>query len=368
VVRRDLLRSGAALVATAALPGCTSVAPDTTRIRLPPVQVSADRVMRQVVGLRPYRKNGFRLEAEAFGDKLLVHNYGHGGGGGSLAWGCSHLAVEVLRSSGASVRDVAVLGAGYSGLTTARLLQDSGYRVTVYAADIPPGLTSNVAGAFWSPGHSVISPEEITPEFLELFERAADISLQYYQRFLGQPDYGVRLLDAWQLSDTVPRKSEPNVLIDHGQFAPREVTQEENPAGMAWGRQYRALHIQSTTFLDRLVRDYRLVGGRLLIREFSDAQSVMELEENAIFNCTGLGSRALFNDQNLVPIKGQLVAMLPQPEIRYALFHSGGYMIPRDDGIMLGGSHDEGNWSLEAEQPVINRIMAAHSEMFARFV
>ena len=33
-----------------------------------------------------------------------------------------------------------------------------------------------------------------------------------------------------------------------------------------------------------------------------------------------------------------------------------------------GGSHDEGNWSLEAEQPVIDRIMEAHAEMFARFV
>ena len=58
----------------------------------------------------------------------------------------------------------------------------------------------------------------------------------------------------------------------------------------------------------------------------------------------------------------------PQPEIKYALFFDDGYMIPRDDGIMLGGSNDEGNWSLEAEQPVIDRIMAAHARMFARFV
>jgi D-amino-acid oxidase len=364
--RRKVLGYGAALVTSAAVPGCASVTPAGTRISLPPVKVSEDRIMRQVVGLRPYRRNGFRLESETPGDKILIHNYGHGGGGGSLSWGCSQLAVEKLQESGRDSGDVAVLGAGYSGLTSARLLQDSGYKVTIYAADIPPGLTSNVAGAVWSPGHSVVSPEEVTPEFIELFTRAADISLQYFQGFLGQPGYGVRFIDAYQLSDRSPGPVEPNILIDHGQYDAHEIPTAENPAGMLWGRKFRALHIQSTMFLNRVVRDFRTHGGNIVIRKFVDTQSIMELGESAIINCTGLGSHALFNDQNLVPIKGQLIAMLPQPEIDYALFHSGGYMIPRDDGIMLGGSHDEGNWSLEPEQLVIDQIMTASAEMFAR--
>jgi D-amino-acid oxidase len=36
-----------------------------------------------------------------------------------------------------------------------------------------------------------------------------------------------------------------------------------------------------------------------------------------IFNCTGLGARALFGDQELTPIKGQLTVLLPQTEVNY---------------------------------------------------
>jgi hypothetical protein len=48
--------------------------------------VNPARVIRTVVGLRPFRRYGFVLRAEAFGNKTIVHNYGHGGGGFSLSW------------------------------------------------------------------------------------------------------------------------------------------------------------------------------------------------------------------------------------------------------------------------------------------
>src|SRR4051812_48761001 len=65
------------------------------RFRLAPVRVEPGRVIREVVGLRPYRKSGFRVEAVPLGDKTLVHNYGHGGGGISLSWGSAALAAEL---------------------------------------------------------------------------------------------------------------------------------------------------------------------------------------------------------------------------------------------------------------------------------
>ena len=42
-----------------------------------PVKVSRDRLIRTVVGLRPYRPGGFLVDAERLGEKLLIHNYGH---------------------------------------------------------------------------------------------------------------------------------------------------------------------------------------------------------------------------------------------------------------------------------------------------
>src|ERR1700730_5723201 len=62
-----------------------------------PVKVSRDRIIREVVGLRPYRPEGFVVEAERVGQKLLVHNYGHGGAGITLSWGTASLALDLAR-------------------------------------------------------------------------------------------------------------------------------------------------------------------------------------------------------------------------------------------------------------------------------
>src|SRR4051795_9580584 len=111
---------------------------------LPPVQVDASRVIRTVAGLRAYRRSGFVVRGEALGVKRLVHNYGHGGAGITLSWGSSKLAVE-LGLQGHS-GPVAVLGSGVMGLSTARLVQEAGFAVTIYTAALPPDTTSNIAG------------------------------------------------------------------------------------------------------------------------------------------------------------------------------------------------------------------------------
>src|SRR5829696_7046688 len=125
-----------------------------------PVKVARNRIIREVVGLRPYRPDGFVVDAKRFRSKLLVHNYGHGGGGVTLSWGTASLAVDLARDfliahKPARPPRFAVLGCGVSGLSTARLLQrrfqNGPGTVTIYAKGIPPDTTSNVAGAWWSP-------------------------------------------------------------------------------------------------------------------------------------------------------------------------------------------------------------------------
>src|SRR5579864_6189876 len=113
--------------------------------RFAPVNVSNERIIRTVVGLRPFRRSGFVVRTETIQDKTIVHNYGHGGGGITLSWGTAHLAVEQALPTNA--RRMAVLGAGAVGLATARLLQEHGVEVTIYTKALPPDTTSNIAGA-----------------------------------------------------------------------------------------------------------------------------------------------------------------------------------------------------------------------------
>ena len=146
--RRRFLRDGALAGATlmggsalGLLSGCTSpaprraptpmlrhdyVAPETsfieTACNLPPVRVSADREIRTVVGLRPFRRNGFRVEAETIGDTLIVHNYGHGGGGITLSWGTSKLAVDLVEGRSGPA---AVIGCGIEAKVSSRGQRES---------------------------------------------------------------------------------------------------------------------------------------------------------------------------------------------------------------------------------------------------
>ena len=203
--RRRVLGAAAKLAAAAAAAcaGRSAPTPDpppSPAFRLPPVRVSRDRVIRTVVGLRPYRPSGFRVEAQDLGGgRTLVHNYGHGGGGVTMSWGTAWLAVEELLGEGPPPARAAVIGCGAVGLATARLLQRRGVEVTIYTRDLPPDTTSNVACAQWSP-FSVSDPRVHGTEFQTRFERAARIAYRIFQDMVGVR-YGIGWLPNYPLSD-----------------------------------------------------------------------------------------------------------------------------------------------------------------------
>ena len=105
-----------------------------------------------------------------------------------------------------------------------------------------------------------------------------------------------------------------------------------------------------------------IAGGKLVVKEFRNREEIMRLPEPVIFNCTGLGARALFGDQKLGPVRGQLEVLLPQPEIDYC-YLSSGYMFPRRDGIILGGTWDHDDWSLAPKAKHTTRILEEHAEI-----
>lgn len=76
-----------------------------------PVNIDPARVVKTLTGLRPYRPTGYVVRREEFAGKALVHNYGHGGCGVTLSWGCAEQAVKLLSDRQAG--SVAVIGAGH---------------------------------------------------------------------------------------------------------------------------------------------------------------------------------------------------------------------------------------------------------------
>ena len=65
----------------------------------------------------------------------------------------------------------------------------------------------------------------------------------------------------------------------------------------------------------------------------------------------------------LIPVRGQLEVLLPQPEIDYCYISRSSYMFPRRDGIILGGTYEHENWSLAANTEQTTHILEAHAEI-----
>lgn len=65
-------------------------------------------------------------------------------------------------------------------------------------------------------------------------------------------------------------------------------------------------------------------------------------------------------------MRGQLSFLLPQPEVDYMTAGPGDiYMFPRRDGILLGGTHDRGESSLEPDPAATQRILRENAALFA---
>jgi glycine/D-amino acid oxidase-like deaminating enzyme len=343
------LLSGCATVPARRLADCTPLAP---------VDADPSRLIRAVAGLRPYRRQGFVVRAEALGEKRLVHNYGHGGGGITLSWGSSKLAAE-LGLQGHS-GPVAVLGSGVMGLSTARLVQEAGFPVTIYTAALPPDTTSNIAGGQIHP-FSVFREGYEPAGFMDQFTRALDYSWRRFQIMVGE-DYGVRWLPTYTEADSPDAK-----LLESFPPVNRMLRRAEHPFPLDSVLRYDTMYVEVGRYLRQMIRDVQIAGGKIAIRKFATPADIAPLPEPLVFNCTGLGSRDLFNDQDLHPARGQLAILEPQPEVRYAFTGGPGYMFPRPDGIILGGTFEVDEWDTTPEPATIQRIIASHKRFFSGF-
>lgn len=370
--RRELLKvMGAGALATS-LGACAPLTARSARYPRPysrqpwaAPRVSMDNVIRVIVGHRPFRPAGFRVESERFDDKTVVHNYGHGGGGISLGWGSSALAVR--ETLGMTPGDAAVIGSGIMGLTSARLLQDAGWDVTIYTRDVARHTTSNVAAGEWSP-FSVHDPQVSSAAFKSQLDWAARIAHHAYTN-LGGSEYGIRWLETYTLSDSPEAGSDDAGLQD---LFPYKMTfgPGEHPFSTPYAHHFVTMQLDPAVLLRRLTRDFQLAGGHFVIREFQDSSDVLSVPESLIFNCTGLGAAKLFNDTELVPAKGQLVYLPPDSAVDYMTLPGGQdllYMIPRSDVVLLGGTFKLNDYTTHAEPDETERIVAGHQRLFSGF-
>ncbi len=367
--RRDVLSLAAGAAVTPLL-GARPARAAPMDAPFAPLDVSPDRAIRTVAGLRPYRPSGFVVRAERLTwRKTLIHNYGHGGCGITLSWGAAQLAAE--EALGASdAKSYAVIGCGVSGLTTALALLRAGREVTIYAEATPPYVTSNIASAVWGP-FTIYDREVATDAFLGQFDRAVRIAHRTFQHYVNDPGYGVRWIRDVALLNAAPAGAAAEISPDPHRpglgLDPHAAERFGAPAAIS----YYTMMIDPDIFLRALMRDVENAGGRIVRMRFERVDEVARLHADAIVNCTGLGAGALFGDAELTPVRGQLTVLLPQAEIDYGYSHQARdgsllYMYPRQSAIILGGTVQPGESEVVIDETERARMLAGHAAIAGR--
>jgi len=349
IERRRLLSGAGAVLCLSTLPRCAAQLagrePSPPGIQLTPLAASADRISRITVCTRPFRAYGPRLDVEKIAGKSVVHNYGHGGSGWSLSWGSGEIAAAKAMATGE--RDIAVIGCGALGMTSALLLQRSGARVTIYAKDVPPNVRSSLATGLFTPDSRICQEEYATPEFKTVWQAMCRKSYQTYSTLLQLPGNPVEFIDNYEVADAPrrvaydPAEAQPDFAELQSELTPellprgRTYSPGQHPFGNRSVRRTSSLMFNIAGYSRYLLAQFRSNGGRIVLREFHSPDEFGTLPEKTLVNCTGYGARALLGDNSIIPVRGQLARMAPQPGVHYALSYRATLFLARRDEFVF---------------------------------
>lgn len=237
-------------------------------------------------------------------------------------------------------REILVLGAGVSGLSTGILLLKEGYRAHIWAKDLPPNTTSNIAAAFWYP--YLCNPREKATKW-------SGYTLEYLkENALNDPESGCIMRTVTEVFD---RKVDEPWWRNAVEYY-RRPSLEELPHGYVDGYQTEAVLMDTSMYMGWLLDQFHELGGTLEQREVKDIKDASR-RHGIVVNCTGLGSRELFNDQDVYPIRGQVVKVKQNGFDQVIADDEGpnslAVIIPRLNDIVLGGTVQANDWNLNID-------------------
>lgn len=265
-----------------------------------------------------------------------------------LAKACSSSASCCdLREKEQSVMDILVLGCGVMGLSCGIRMLEAGHKVKIWARDLPPNTTSNVAAAVWFPYKAY--PQDLVNHW-------GLITFQEFVKLADDPETGVVMLTGKEIFEQPVGDPEWRTQLPNY----RRASAEDLPEGYVDGYIYDVPVIETPRYMFYLLERFKRLGGTVEVRELKSLDEALA-ESKLVVNCTGLGSRELLGDKALYPIRGQIVRVVgPKLDAFYLddYGHRGlAYIIPRQDGIILGGTADEGAEELVIDQATAEAII-----------
>lgn len=245
---------------------------------------------------------------------------------------------------------LAVVGCGAIGLTCALAAQRAGLQTRIYARELLTDAPSARATGVWSPASRICTAEHATPAFERDWQAMTRASFASYQSLLGLPGAPVAWRDGYVLSDLpfdAPRPAHDDGEPAHPSLESRlvpdlgpdsvAVGDGRHPFPVAHVRRYTQLVFNIGAYARLLMDEFRLAGGEVVLQGFDDVGELARLREKTVVNATGHGAAALVGDGSLVPVRGQIARLVPQPEVDYGLTWLGHNLsvVSRGDGVLV---------------------------------
>jgi D-amino-acid oxidase len=315
---------------------------------LPPIRADLDRVFKTTVCLRPFRAAGPRYDVVKVGDKTVFCNYGHGGSGWSLSWGSADYVMTNVMKNGSGTGEVAIIGCGALGMTAGLTAQRAGLKATIYAKERPPYVRSVRATGSWSPDTRIALTGSVSPDFAAAWEKMARTTFAMYASYMGVAGHPIEFTDHYALSDADPASPPPPALPGSHDYVkyihdripdllplPHEIPAGHHPFPVKRVVRTTSLTYNVSDYARQLMADFQLAGGKIETREFHSPADFSSLPQRDIVSCTGYGSRELWSDESIVPVRGQIQWLVPQPGQTYGINYRGLGILKRRDGIGL---------------------------------
>jgi D-amino-acid oxidase len=243
---------------------------------------------------------------------------------------------------------VVIVGCGVSGLTCGICLLEAQFEVTIVTRDLPPQTTSNIAPAIWYP-YKAYPPARVL--------NWGRVSLDMFYHLAATPDCGVSLLTLIELFEQPVGDPWWRGAVRHFDYLPAA----ELPPGYQSGYKVEIPLIEAPIYLAYLLSRFWQLGGQLEQVHLS-ALSELYQPGRLIINCAGLGAREIAGDEQLYPIRGQIVRV-EASGLRRVIncatgAHAPAYIIPRRHDCILGGTATEHDWNMEINPVTAQEILA----------
>ncbi|XP_073933009.1 D-aspartate oxidase isoform X3 [Castor canadensis] len=282
---------------------------------------------------------------------------------------------------------VAVVGAGVIGLATAMCISQQVPRcsVTVISDKFTPDTTSDVAAGILIPHAYQDIPVQTQKQwFRETFDHLSAIA-----RSPEAVDAGVHLVSGlptdlccWlhtcnrrristlflilpslaikntKIFQSVPTREVPvwaDVVLGFRKMTEAELKRFPQHV---FGQAFTTLKCETSAYLSWLENRIKASGSLLLTRRIED---LWELQPafDVVVNCSGLGSRQLAGDPAISPVRGQ-VLQVRAPWVKHFIRDGSGltYIYPGVSHVTLGGTRQEGDWSLSPDAEISRGILS----------